>query len=562
MTDQHETSRNLDQMLHAAIGRVTGGLSPAALSTAWLDWAIHLYGSPQRRMSLWQTAWKNGIEAWASLASGRPVTELPQHDGRFASSAWERPPFNLMAHGFRLQEAWWEHATAPIVGVDPAHQRIVAFAARQMLDMLSPSNFALTNPDVRDRAVTESGMNFARGWQNWLEDLNQIITQTPRAHPDHRVGETVAVTPGDVVLQNRLVELIRFKPTTPQLRPEPILIVPAWIMKYYILDLQPQNSLVAYLRDQGYEVYILSWKNPDRDDADLSFADYINMGVFAALDHIAPKADNRVHAVGYCLGGTLLAAAAAAMARDGDARLRSMSMLAAQVDFSEPGELSLFINESQVAFLEDIMRGQGYLRADQMAGAFRMLRSTDLIWSRVVRHYLLGERTPMNALMAWNADATRMPARMHSEYLRHMFLENRLAKGRFEVGGAPVALTDLRVPVFSLATETDHVSPWRSVFKLQLLTDTDVTFCLTSGGHNSGVLSEPGHPRRHYRLMKKTEGDPHVSADAWCERAPLKDGSWWPAWVTWLDAHSGEMVPAPKTRHRSLRPAPGAYVMG
>ncbi|WP_299647889.1 alpha/beta hydrolase [uncultured Tateyamaria sp.] len=551
--------RNLDRILHSAIGRSTGGLSPTALSTAWLDWALHLVGSPERQMQLVASGWSKAFEAWATTWAG---TEAAGPDKRFASAAWNRPPYTQLRHWFHLQEAWWQEATAPIAGVDPAHQRIVAFAARQILDTISPANFAFTNPDVLGKTLEQRGQNFVQGWQNWLEDFNQIISQTPKVHPDYRVGETIAVTEGDVVYQNRLIELIRYRPTTDKVQAEPILIVPAWIMKYYILDLSEHNSLVAYLRDQGFEVYIISWKNPDKTDAHLSLEDYLSLGLFGALDHVAPRPDGRVHAVGYCLGGTLLAAGAAAMARDHDARLCSMSVLAAQVDFSEPGELSLFINENQVAFLEDIMATQGYLRADQMAGAFRMLRSTDLIWSRVVRHYLLGERTPMNDLMAWNADATRMPARMHSEYLRQMFLQNRLAKGQFKVDGRHVALTDLRMPIFCLATEADHVSPWSSVFKLQLLTDTDVTFCLTSGGHNSGVLSEPGHKNRHYRLLTKTEGQHHVPATAWMERAELVQGSWWPEWSAWLADHSSGLRKPQTEKRQSLGPAPGTYVFG
>ncbi|MEX0369962.1 MAG: PHA/PHB synthase family protein [Tateyamaria sp.] len=557
--DDHAPDRNLDRILHTAIGRATGGLSPTALSTAWLDWALHLAGSPERRMQLAYSGWGKAVEAWASMFAD-PSDDA--RDTRFESQAWQRAPYHQWRRWFHLQEQWWQEATAPMVGVDPAHQRIVSFVARQILDMMSPANFALTNPDVLDKTVEQHGQNFARGWQHWLEDFNQIVIQAPKQHADYRVGETVAVTEGDVVHRNRLIELIRYRPTTKTVRAEPVLIVPAWIMKYYILDLSPHNSLVAYLRDQGFEVFIMSWKNPDKEDADLSLEDYLNLGLFSALDHIAPDPGTSVHAVGYCLGGTLLAAGAAAMARDSDPRLRSVSLLAAQVDFSEPGELSLFINENQVAFLEDIMASQGYLRADQMAGAFRMLRSTDLIWSRIIRHYLLGERTGMNDLMAWNADATRMPARMHSQYLRQMFLHNRLAKGQFEVKDRPVALTDLRVPIFCLATETDHVSPWRSVYKLHLLTDTDVTFCLTSGGHNSGVLSEPGHPHRRYSILTKTEGDVHVPVSAWRDLASRKDGSWWPEWVAWLDEHSVGQRAASTAKGPALDPAPGTYVFG
>ncbi|MFD1343921.1 PHA/PHB synthase family protein [Litorisediminicola beolgyonensis] len=559
---------DLDRILRSRIGAVTGGISPAALATAYTDWALHLTSAPMRQIDLMRQGGANLLEAYAAAAlcpmSGDPggLCARRASDRRFQGPAWSRPPFNLFANWFLLNQAWWEKATAPLPGLDPAHQRIVSFAARQMLDMLSPSNFATTNPDVLERAQTEHGENFLRGLRNWLEDMNQVITGARTPDPDYTVGETIAVTPGEVVLRNGLIELIRYRPTTARVHAKPILIVPAWIMKYYILDLSPGNSMIAWLRDQGFEVYAISWINPGHEDAELSLQDYLTTGFGAALDHIAPEASDRVHAVGYCLGGTLLAAAAAAMARDGDARLGTVSLLAAQVDFSEPGELSLFINESQVAFLEDIMARQGYLRADQMAGAFRMLRSADLIWSRVIRHYLLGERTEMNDLMAWNSDATRMPARMHSEYLRQMFLENRLAKGRFRVGTETVALSDIRAPIFCLGTEKDHVSPWRSVFKLHLLTDTDVTFCLTAGGHNSGVLSEPGHPHRHYRIRDKTEGQRHIDPETWVETTPEHEGSWWPAWAEWLSARSGADRVAKERRGRSLGAAPGSYVFG
>jgi polyhydroxyalkanoate synthase len=286
------------------------------------------------------------------------------------------------------------------------------------------------------------------------------------------------------------------------------------------------------------------------------------MSALKAIGNVVP--DRPVHAVGYCLGGTLLAIAAAAMARDADERLKSVTLLAAQTDFAEPGELNLFIDESQVSFLEDIMWEQGYLDTKQMAGAFQMLRSNDLVWSRMERHYLLGEREAMIDLMAWNADATRLPYRMHAEYLRRLFLDNDLAKGRFEVEGRPVALTDLRVPLFAVSTERDHVAPWRSVYKIHLLADTEVTFLLTSGGHNAGIVSEPGHPGRRYRTTTWQEAEPYVDPDTWEAATPTREGSWWPAWLAWLDARSGRPVKPPAMGAPGYVPlcdAPGAYVL-
>jgi len=347
---------------------------------------------------------------------------------------------------------------------------------------------------------------------------------------------------------------------------EPVLIVPAWIMKYYILDLQPHNSLIRYLVEHGHTVFCISWKNPDPGDRDRGMEDYLRMGLMDALEAvraIVPK--RKVHSVGYCLGGTLLAIGAAAMARDNDDRLGSMTLLAAQTDFSEPGELALFIDESQVTFLEDMMFDRGYLSAGQMAGAFQLLRSNDLIWSRLVHEYLMGERAPMSDLMAWNADATRMPFRMHSQYLRRLFLGNDLAEGRYRVGGRPVAMGDLKLPVFCVGTVSDHVAPWRSVYKLHLLADTEITFTLTTGGHNVGIVSPPGVQRRSYQVLTRPYDGKYMDSDAYLGAAERKDGSWWPEWQSWLARRCGEQVAppsmgAPERGYNALEEAPGTYV--
>jgi len=313
-------------------------------------------------------------------------------------------------------------------------------------------------------------------------------------------------------------------------------------------------------------VFMISWKNPGPEDRDLGMNDYRTLGPMAALDALgAVVPDQKVHAVGYCLGGTLLAIAAAAMARDGDDRLKSLTMFAAQTDFTEAGELMLFINEGQLAFLEDMMWEQGFLDSRQMAGVFQMLRSNDLVWSRVVREYLIGERQPMTDLMAWNADATRMPYRMHSEYLRRLFLDNDLAEGRFEVADKPVALTDIRVPIFAVGTERDHVAPWRSTYKIHLSTDTEVTYLLTTGGHNVGIVSEPDGHVRSFRVMTKKASDHYVDPATWLVQASQKQGSWWPEWAAWLDTRSGEPIAPPSIGavDEGLAPlgdAPGNYV--
>ncbi len=436
--------------------------------------------------------------------------------------------------------------------------------ARQLLDVFSPVNLPLTNPEVLETAVKQGGMNFIRGATNFWEDWSRLSTgKRPVGTEAFQVGRDVAVTPGKVIFRNRLIELIQYEPATKKVYAEPILIVPAWIMKYYILDLSPANSLVKYLTQQGFTVFMISWKNPTSEDRDLSLADYTTLGIGAALDTVGGILPNRkIHAVGYCLGGTLLATVATAMARDADDRLKSVTLLAAQTDFTEAGELMLFIDDAQVSFLEDMMAEQGFLDTRQMSGAFQLLRSNDLIWSMVVNSYLMGERQPMIDLMAWNADTTRMPYRMHSEYLRRFFLNNDLAEGRYEVAGRPISLRDIHIPIFAVGTLTDHVAPWRSVYKIQMLTHADVTFVLSNGGHNAGVVNPPGHPHRHHQIATHKEPEAYIDPDAWQKAAAHHEGSWWPCWRDWLVRQSTEQVPLPTMAgtHAPLGDAPGTYV--
>lgn len=521
---------------------------------------------------------REAMAAWASFASyclraGQGVDcppriePLPQ-DKRFAAEAWRRWPFNVLSQGFLLAEHWWHKATTNVYGLSKHHEDVVAFVARQLLDAVAPKNFPLANPEVIEQTVRQSGINFIRGAVNFWEDWRRLIRgEKPVGTEAFQVGRNVAVTPGRIVYRNRLIELIQYAPATPEVQAEPILIVPAWIMKYYILDLSPENSLVRHLVGHGYSVFIISWKNPGREDGGLCMEDYRQLGIMAALDAIsAIIPERKVHAVGYCLGGTLLAVAAAAMARDGDMRLKSMTLFAAQTDFTEAGELTLFIDEAQVDFLEDVMAAQRYLDGKQMSRAFQFLRSNDLFWSAAVHEYLMGERQPMIGLMAWNADTTRMPYCMHSEYLRRFFLHNDLAEGRYEAGGKAVSLRDIRLPIFAVSTIKDHVAPRRSVYKIQMLTDADVTFVLSNGGHNAGIVNPPGHPNRHHQIATHKEHETYVDPDTWQASAPRMEGSRWPCWLNWLGRHSSKKVRppsmgAPEKGYVPLGDAPGTYVL-
>lgn len=568
-----EAFRSIDRMREALSAQITGGLSPAALMLASFDWTIHLASSPGKRMELAVKAADKAGRLWSYLIASAlhpetlPCVEPLPGDYRFTAPSWRDHPYRVWSQAFLLSQQWWHNATHEVPGVSPHHEEVVSFVARQMLDIFSPSNTPFTNPEIIERARETGGANFQQGFHNWLEDVHRLATRQPPIGSEAFVpGRDVAITPGKVIYRNHLIELIQYTATTESVFAEPVLIVPAWIMKYYILDLSPENSLIRYLVDQGHTVFCISWRNPTADDRDLTMADYRQLGIMAALDAIqAIIPEQKIHAAGYCLGGTLLAIAAAVMACRGDERLASLTLLAAQTDFSEPGELALFIDHSQMRYLESMMWDRGFLSADQMAGAFQLLRTNDLIWSRLVRDYLMGERTPMIDLMAWNADPTRMPYRMHAEYLQRLYLDNELAAGRFVVDGRPAALQSIRVPMFVVGTERDHVAPWRSVYKIHHLTNTELTFVLASGGHNAGIVSEPGHPKRHFRIAERHCAGACLGPENWTEAAATYRGSWWTVWQDWLTDHSAPTKVASPTistmnDSATLVDAPGTYV--
>ncbi|MGB5104536.1 MAG: alpha/beta fold hydrolase [Steroidobacteraceae bacterium] len=560
----------------ATLAKVTGGLSPQAFGGAWINVLSRLATSPGRQAALARTALTKSLAlAQFTGAAVRGGGNAPEAAGtpyaqRFADPAWAKFPFNVLAQSFLTASELAHEAVKSVPGADPAAGNIVGFTVREGLELLAPDNYLPSNPQLIDRTLQENGRNLVRGMKHLAEDVQRTFKgQGPAGVELYEVGKQVAASPGKVILRTPLMELIQYSPQTATVYAEPLLVVPAWIMKYYILDLSPRNSLVNFLTGLGHTVFMVSWKNPTAEDRDVSMDDYLEHGLHAALDAVTKVVPRRkVHAVGYCIGGTLLAIAAAELAARGDERLASVTLFAAQTDFSEPGELAVFISPAQLAMLEAVMWKEGVLDSRQMGGAFQLLRSHDLLWAPSVATYLRGERLGMNDLMAWNADGTRMAYRMHTDYLHQLYLNNDLAEGRYVARGEQLDLADVEVPMFVVGTETDHVAPWRSVYEVgKLVRCPDYTFCLTSGGHNAGIISGPQHPRRRHRVLATKAGARLPSPDRYLEKVEPQPGSWWPTWAKWLEAHSSpRKVPppgmgAPKRGLKPLGAAPGTYVL-
>jgi polyhydroxyalkanoate synthase len=565
---------DIDRMTNIALGQFSGGVSPASLAMAYLDWTVHLAASPGKQFQLAakaaRKAMRLGAYALSSAVTGtaEPCIKPLPGDHRFDHPGWERFPYNVVYQGFLLNQQWWHNATTGVRGVSKHGEAAVWFTAKQILDMSAPCNVPFLNPEIVEATTKERGANLARGAEFYGEDVRRSLRdEKPAGIEAFRVGENLAVTPGKVVYRNLLMELIQYSPTTDTVQREPVLMQSAWMMKYYILDLSPHNSLVKYLVDRGHTVFMISWMNPRAEHRNLGMEDYRKLGTMAAIDAISDiLPGRRIHTVGYCLGGILLTIAAAAMARDGDDRLASISLFTTMTDFTDVGEINVFMDASEVTLLEDMMWEKGYLGHKQVSGGFQLLKSADLIWSKMVREYYLGHREPMFDLMAWNADGTRMPYRQHSEVLRRLYVDNQLFQGKYMVDGRAISISNIHAPMFAVAAGADHVAPWHSVYKLHLQSDaTELTFVLTSGGHNVGIVNEPGHPRRSYQLSVCREGERFLDAETWKQTTPVYQGSWWPAWQKWLERHSTgtEAAPAmgaPDKGYEPICDAPGTYI--
>ena len=594
-SEQHrKIAKAIDEAFHTQLAKINQGAPSISRTLAYADWAMHLATSPgqqlllaQHAAELGQKALHNIMQGHAIDANGKPVRDM---DSRFSDEGWSNWPFNVMKEGFKATDAWWSEATE-LAGVSKHNQHLVGFYNRQRLDALSPSNYAVTNPEVLRVAKETMGQSWINGYKNYVKDMqaSQKASHSTDTLPalGYEIGKHVALSPGKVVFRNHLIELIQYTPTTKKVYPEPFLIVPSCIMKYYILDLSPENSMVRYMVAQGHTVFMISWRNPDATDRDMGMQDYLQMGVMEAMAAVKARTDApSIHAMGYCLGGTFLAIVAAALAQ-GDAKsqsqvrgknphrrqedgialdslpeLASVTLLAAQTEFSEPGELGVFIDEDQLNTLNQAMARTGYLSGRQMAGSFQFMNSRDLVWSRNTRRYLLGQDEVGNDMMSWNADVTRLPERMHSEYLSSLFLNNALASGHYRVGGVGVSLMDIKAPMLVVGTVRDHVSPWHSVYKIHQLTETQITFILAAGGHNAGIISEPGHARRSYQIKCTEKGQAWIEPATWAAEAPLVDGSWWEAMHSWLHERSGTPIAPPAIKPADvLCDAPGENIM-
>jgi len=485
-------------------------------------------------------------------------------DRRFVNQAWsEQVIFDMFKQSYLLTSDYLMNL-ASSADLDQKQQHKLEFFTRQVVDALSPANFAMSNPEVLKATVESKGKNLVKGMQNLVGDLVKGKGQLKISMVDKskfKVGKNIATAPGKVVFENEMMQLIQYAPTTEKVYKRPLVIYPPWINKFYILDLSPKNSFIQWAVSKGYTVFIVSWVNPDKQLSRKTFEDYLNEGIFTALDAIeAATGERDVNAIGYCIGGTLLACALSQMAINGDKRIHSATFFTTQVDFSEAGDLMVFIDEDQLDSLDKQMEKAGYLDAGDMATTFNMLRSNDLIWSFVINNYLLGRPPAAFDLLYWNNDSTRMPLAMHQFYLREMYLKNKLVEpGGITLNGIPVDLTRVKIPVFLQSSKDDHIAPYSSVYKATRHYSGPVTFMLAGSGHIAGVINSPAMNKYYYHTNQEVPAD----VEDWIEEAEFHEGSWWPYWHRWLYRKSGGKVPARIPGDGALEiieDAPGRYV--
>jgi polyhydroxyalkanoate synthase len=566
-----QSQRMVSDFMARQADQTDSGNDPLNVGDAFLEMTTRMMSDPTRLAQAQAELWNGYMNLWQQTAnkmigkeSDTPVEAEPD-DRRFLHSDWdENPVFDYIKQSYLMTSKWMINTVRETDGLDDETARKVDFYTRQFIDAMAPTNFALTNPEVLRETVDSKGQNLVNGLSNLLDDLEKGKGQLRIKHVEDdafELGVTVATSPGKVVFQNELFQLLQFSPLTEKVRKTPLVIVPPWINKYYILDLREKNSFIKWATEQGHTVFVVSWVNPDAALAQKTFEDYMLDGPVAAIGAACDAAStDKVNVIGYCIGGTMTAAALAYMAEKGDDRVASATFFTTLVDFEEPGELGVFIDEEQIASLEDKMAERGYLEGSEMASTFSMLRANDLIWSFVINNYLLGKEPFPFDLLFWNADSTRMPAVMHSFYLRKMYQENALVQpGGLELGGVKIDLRKIKLPVYILSTKEDHIAPWESTFSATQLYSGDTKFVLASSGHIAGVVNPPISNRYSYRTNTKKTTTPAE----WLDGAKEHAGSWWPDWDKWVKKFAGGAVAARvpgSGKLKAIEDAPGSYV--
>ena len=544
---------------------------PLKIGNAFLEMTTRLMANPSRLVQAQLGFWHDYLTLWQNTArrmlgdDPKPVVEDDPKDRRFKDDAWrDHEVFDFIRQSYLLSARYFRHVVEGTEGLDSKTAQKVDFYTRQFVDAMSPTNFLMTNPEVLRRTAETGGENLLRGLSNLLTDLERGRGKLRIRMTDDtkfRVGENIAVTPGKVVFQNDLMQLIQYSPTTEQVLKRPLLIIPPWINKFYILDLRPKNSFIRWAVEQGHTVFVISWVNPDAKLAEKGFDDYMLEGPYAALDAVGKATGEKdANVIGYCLGGTLLASTLAHMAAKRDSRVKSATFFTTMVDFEEAGELGVFIDEEQLSALEEKMSKVGYLEGREMATTFNMLRANDLIWSFVVNNYLMGQEPFPFDLLYWNDDSTRMPARMHSFYLRRMYQQNDLVKpGAIELAGVKLDLRKIKVPAYILSTREDHIAPWTSTYRATQIYKGPVRFVLAASGHIAGVANPPDAGKYSHWVNEDLPPEP----EAWFKGATELAGSWWPDWHRWVSGLDRTMVKARIPGEGGLpaiEDAPGSYV--
>ena len=570
-----EISEKSQRLLHDLAAREyvngKGSADPLNLGSTVLELTARIMTNPATMAQAQLSLWQDYMQLWRATSQQllghemAPVAQPDRSDRRFRDPAWDdNGVFDFIKQSYLLTSRWLVETVNQLDGSDEKTRQKIDFYTRQFVDAMAPSNFVATNPEVLRATLETGGENLLRGLSNLLDDLGRGDGKLAIKMTDleaFELGKNIALTPGKVVFQSELMQLIQYTPTTERVHQRPLLIIPPWINKYYILDLQPKNSFIRYAVEQGFTVFVISWLNPDSEHADKTFEDYMIEGPLAAFDATKAATGSReLTVVGYCLGGTLLAATLAYLAAKRDRRVKSATFLASLTDFEDPGELGVFIDEEQLAAMDENMAKRGFLEGREMATTFNMLRANDLIWSFVVHNYLMGKEPFPFDLLYWNSDSTRMPYAMHSFYLRNFYQENRLIEpGGIELCGVPIDLRKVRIPVYMLSTREDHIAPWETTYAATQLYRGKTTFVLAGSGHIAGVINPPTVEKYGYWANNHLPADPKD----WLEGADQHAGSWWPHWSKWNAALSGELVPARVPGDRDLEPiedAPGSYV--